>query len=188
MALTVSFIIHWHTFHLDIVYSVVQFGWIDHEPPPFPLLIRLIANMYDYLGENAENGIAIHCKVSSLQASTSYYCVLGWQGSHGNGNVSLFAPQCLCQRLRLYKWRSAERFQLKEIWRQGWGDNSQPASICSGKEFIDKLYKRELACQLYDTRHRVARTRLRASRSKFKYILVLWAIHEARHEVRRTHY
>lgn len=51
--------------------DVVQFGWIDHEPPPFPLLIRLIANMYDYLGENAENGIAIHCKAGKGRTGTA---------------------------------------------------------------------------------------------------------------------
>lgn len=51
--------------------DVVQFGWIDHEPPPFPLFIRLIDNMYNYLTQNKENGIAIHCKAGKGRTGTA---------------------------------------------------------------------------------------------------------------------
>ena len=46
-----------------LIILVVQFGWIDHEPPPFELLQRLIDDMFNYLSQHPNNGIAIHCKV-----------------------------------------------------------------------------------------------------------------------------
>ena len=42
---------------------VAQYGWIDHEPPPFSLLITLTNDMISYLSQNKNNGIAVHCKV-----------------------------------------------------------------------------------------------------------------------------
>jgi len=47
----------------QVRFLVVQFGWIDHEPPPFELLQRLIDDMFNYLSQHPNNGIAIHCKV-----------------------------------------------------------------------------------------------------------------------------
>ena len=43
--------------------SVAQYGWLDHEPPPFGLFVRLLADIENYLEKNPENGVAIHCKV-----------------------------------------------------------------------------------------------------------------------------
>ena len=52
-----------------ILSLVVQFGWIDHEPPPFELLQRLIDDMFNYLSQYPNNGIAIHCKVDITNKS-----------------------------------------------------------------------------------------------------------------------
>ena len=53
-------------FRIQNLFLVVQFGWIDHEPPPFELLQRLIDDMFNYLSQYPNNGIAIHCKVDLL--------------------------------------------------------------------------------------------------------------------------
>ena len=42
---------------------VQDFGWVDHEPPPFLILKNLIEDMITYLSENEDRGIALHCKV-----------------------------------------------------------------------------------------------------------------------------
>ena len=47
----------------NLLLQVAQYGWLDHEPPPFGLFVRLLADIDEYLEQNPENGVAIHCKV-----------------------------------------------------------------------------------------------------------------------------
>lgn len=56
-----------HSTNLD----VIQYGWIDHEPPPFALLIMLTNDMISYLAQNRNNGIAVHCKAGKGRTGTS---------------------------------------------------------------------------------------------------------------------
>ena len=50
-----------HLVEINLV--VHNYGWVDHEPPPFDVLKNLLDDMSDYLRENEDRGIAIHCKV-----------------------------------------------------------------------------------------------------------------------------
>lgn len=56
-----------HSTNLD----VAQYGWIDHEPPPFSLLITLTNDMISYLSQNKNNGIAVHCKAGKGRTGTA---------------------------------------------------------------------------------------------------------------------
>lgn len=51
--------------------NVAQYGWLDHEPPPFKLFVDLIADIRDYLARNPENGVAIHCKAGKGRTGTT---------------------------------------------------------------------------------------------------------------------
>ncbi|CAG5078686.1 Oidioi.mRNA.OKI2018_I69.PAR.g9057.t1.cds [Oikopleura dioica] len=51
--------------------DVAQYGWLDHEPPPFGLFVRLLADIDEYLEQNPENGVAIHCKAGKGRTGTT---------------------------------------------------------------------------------------------------------------------
>jgi phosphatidylinositol-3,4,5-trisphosphate 3-phosphatase/dual-specificity protein phosphatase PTEN len=51
--------------------DVAQYGWLDHEPPPFGLFVRLLADIENYLDKNPENGVAIHCKAGKGRTGTT---------------------------------------------------------------------------------------------------------------------
>jgi len=59
------------SFRHSLNLNVAQYGWIDHEPPPFSLLITLTEDMMSYVTENNKNGIAIHCKAGKGRTGTA---------------------------------------------------------------------------------------------------------------------
>lgn len=53
---------------VDVVHN---YGWADHEPPPFDVLKNLLDDMSAYLRENEDRGIAIHCKAGKGRTGTA---------------------------------------------------------------------------------------------------------------------
>ncbi|KAF1809526.1 hypothetical protein P152DRAFT_441739 [Eremomyces bilateralis CBS 781.70] len=67
----------------DEVYGRVwHFPWPDHHPPPFALIPRIVASMRNWLHEDEERVIVVHCKAGKGRSGTSSCAYLiaeeGW--------------------------------------------------------------------------------------------------------------
>lgn len=57
-----------------------EFGFDDHNPPPFDLIMRFCSDCYEYLNRDKENVVAIHCKAGKGRTGVMICCYLVFEG------------------------------------------------------------------------------------------------------------
>lgn len=65
-----------------------EFGFDDHNPPPFNMIIRFCAQVYDFLAKDQDNVVAIHCKAGKGRTGVMICCYLVFD-SHMRNNQEI---------------------------------------------------------------------------------------------------
>ena len=59
---------------------VSAFNWPDHHAPPFHLITKFVAEMANYLQEDPENVLVVHCNSGKGRAGTAVVCLMVYLG------------------------------------------------------------------------------------------------------------
>ena len=63
---------------------VSNYNWMDHHAPPFHLLFLLVDEMKNWLLQDHENVVVIHCNSGKGRAGTATTCLLFYLGFYNN--------------------------------------------------------------------------------------------------------
>ena len=68
---------------------VEHYPFPDHHAPPFPLLLKLLQSVHNYLLEDPVNVVAVHCIAGLGRTGTVISCILIMEGYEKNAEAAL---------------------------------------------------------------------------------------------------
>lgn len=69
--------------------QVMDFYWTDHHPPPIELLFRACRVIHEWLQQDLENVVVVHCKAGKGRTGTLICCYLLYSGAFINSHDAL---------------------------------------------------------------------------------------------------